>query len=352
MNAVMMNSEAVKPRLQGKNKFREFGMLVRREIWENKGAIVWTPIILAALQVIATLGFLAVILYKSSTGSLGRMIINGQEVPIGNANLHTALSQMSTEDVISGGRVADIFMYMATTWPLLIAGIVAFFYCLGALYDERKDRSILFWKSMPVSDLQTVASKAFVGLVVIPVFAVVISVVLILIYTSIFGLVATWQGGNAAATFANANPLKVVGSVISGLPLHFIWALPAAGWLLLCSAFAKRMPILWAVGIPLAIGVLIAWVEGGASLGRDISLSAAYFRDVVYHILPSIVPGSFFPEMGNVDIDFGRNLMPYSSPVIASMYSVLLKPATWIGAIAGIAMLWGAVQLRRRNGAI
>lgn len=352
MNAVMMSSEAVKPRLQGKNKFREFGMLVRREIWENKGAIVWTPIILAALQVIATLGFLAVILYKSSTGGLARVIVNGVDVSPKNVDLQAIFAQMSPADLIEGGRAADIFFYAATTWPLFIAGIVAFFYCLGALYDERKDRSILFWKSMPVSDLQTVASKAFVALVVIPLIAVAISVALILIYTAVMGLVVAWQGGNASVIFANTHPFKVMGSIVAGVPLHFIWALPAVGWLLLCSAFAKRMPILWAVGIPLAIGVLIAWVEGGASLGRDISLSAAYFRDVVYHILPSIIPGSYFPEMGNVDVDISRNLMPYSAAVIQAMYGILLKPATWIGAVAGVAMLWGATQLRRRNGAI
>ena len=47
--------------------------------------------------------------------------------------------------------------------------IVGIFYCLDALHGERRDRSILFWKSLPVSDLTTVLSKVFVPLVILPV---------------------------------------------------------------------------------------------------------------------------------------------------------------------------------------
>ena len=55
-------------------------------------------------------------------------------------------------------------------------GFVVFFYCLGSLYDERKDRSVLFWKSLPVSDRDTVLSKALSALVVAPTLAIAVGI--------------------------------------------------------------------------------------------------------------------------------------------------------------------------------
>ena len=51
---------------------------------------------------------------------------------------------------------------------MLTAFLVGVFYCLDALHGERRDRSILFWKSLPVSDLTTVLAKASVPCRVLP----------------------------------------------------------------------------------------------------------------------------------------------------------------------------------------
>ena len=50
----------------------------------------------------------------------------------------------------------------------IVLGVVVFFFCLGALFDDRKDRSVLFWKSLPISDQATVLSKVAMALVVAP----------------------------------------------------------------------------------------------------------------------------------------------------------------------------------------
>ena len=354
MNAMISNSEVVTPRLAGRSKFHEFGVLLKRELWEHKGGILWTPLILAGLQVIVTAIALIAGWYRMSTQGFGRVVLNGgTEISINGNNLQQFLAELKPSDLTAGGNAIDMFYYASSTWPLIVAGFVTFFYCLGTLYDERKDRSILFWKSMPVSDLQTVLSKAVTALVVIPLVAMLVSAGLVLLYAFVGWAFLSFQGGaTGAAIFANSNPLKVIGSLLSALPIHVVWALPAVGWLMLCSAFVKRVPFLWALGVPLVAGIMLLWFEAGMSWGQATSLSEAYYQHVVYRILPSVMPGSFVTQLPNIDIDFERNLMPYSGAVIQAIYSVLLRAETWIGAVAGAVMLWGAAQIRRRNGAI
>lgn len=354
MNAVMMNSEAVKPRLAGRSKLREFGMLLKREIWEHKGAIIWTPLVLAALQVVVTLIAVAAGWYRLSTKGFGYVRVNGvNELAVNGGNLRKVFSELNPADLLEGGNAIDIFYYASSTWPLIVAGFVAFFYCLGALYDERKDRSILFWKSMPVSDTQTVLSKAVVALGIIPLVAMLVSMALVLLYALLGWIFLSFGGGgNGAALFANSHPFKVVGSIIATLPVHMVWALPSAAWLLLCSAFAKRLPFLWAVGVPLALGLALLWLEAGMSWGQATQMTENYFNYAVARIIPGIMPGSFVTQLPNIDVDLERNLMPHSAAVLHAVYRVLLQAETWIGAIAGAGMLWLAIQLRRRNGAI
>src|SRR5206468_10746510 len=54
--------------------------------------------------------------------------------------------------------------------------IVGIFYCLDALYGERRDRSILFWKSLPVSDVMAVLSKLAIPIVILPLLSFAVTV--------------------------------------------------------------------------------------------------------------------------------------------------------------------------------
>src|SRR5438477_6996605 len=75
-------------------------------------------------------------------------------------------------------RAAIELPYNVVAMVLIVtAFIVGFFYCLDALYGERRDRSILFWKSLPVSDATTVPSKAVVPLAILPAIAFAITIV-------------------------------------------------------------------------------------------------------------------------------------------------------------------------------
>ncbi|WP_210235883.1 ABC-2 transporter permease, partial [Mesorhizobium sp. M1C.F.Ca.ET.212.01.1.1] len=77
-----------------------------------------------------------------------------------------------------------------------VLAFVVFFYCLGALYDDRRDRSILFWKSLPLSDTQTVLSKVISALIVAPLIAVIAGIITMLGFLLVISVVALMHGGS------------------------------------------------------------------------------------------------------------------------------------------------------------
>ena len=191
---------------------------VRRELWENRSIYI-APL---AVAVVVVLG--AVL--ATASGSNSR--------PEGFAR-HLD---------ISAGAL------MATTL------LVAIFYCLDALYGERRDRSVLFWKSMPVSDVTTVLSKMAVPLVVLPVVTFVITIAtqfLILLLSSAF---LVMKGHSAAALWSLPWLPMTSGMLYHLITVHSLYYAPIFGWLLLVSAWAKRLPFVWAFLPPAAIGII------------------------------------------------------------------------------------------------
>ena len=140
---------------------------------------------------------------------------------------------------------------------MAVAFIVGIFYSLDTLHGERRDRSILFWKSMPVSDLTTVLAKGSIPIVVLPLltFAVTVAAQLIMLLTSTLVLMVR---GASVATLWTHVPLFEMSLMLLYhlLFVHALWHAPMYGWLLLVSAWARRAPFLWALLPPLAIGVV------------------------------------------------------------------------------------------------
>ena len=134
---------------------------------------------------------------------------------------------------------------------MAISFLVAVFYCLDALYGERRDRSILFWKSLPVSDGTTVLSKMSIPVVVVPLvtFAITVAthIAMLLLSIAILGA-ALW----------NEVPLTHIwGMLFTHLMAgHGLWYAPIYAWFLLVSAWARRAPLLWAVLPPLAVAAV------------------------------------------------------------------------------------------------
>jgi ABC-2 type transport system permease protein len=309
--------------------------LLKREFWEHKGGFFWTPAVIGALMTL----FLAIsmtigVTVKNKHG----MQINGEQV--------TSLSKVVSPEqkvkivnAISEG-------YIGTSAPLwFVMAFVVFFFCLGCLFDERKDRSVLFWKSLPVSDGETVISKALMALVGAPLitfgFAMVVSVLALLIIcagAAISGL--NLFGAVLASPAVYTAPFLVLGL----LPVYLVWALPTVGWLMMVSSWARTKVFLWAVGVPVLSAVLLTWFNAMFDFNWDVQW---FWKNIVARGLLSVVPGAWFGfvdpqghmEVHDGHLDFGN--------IVAASYQTLASANAWIGAVLGVAMIYVAARIRR-----
>ncbi len=228
-------------------------------------------------------------------------------------------------------KVAEPYNFAA----LLIMGstfLVSLFYCLEALHAERRDRSILFWKSLPVSDLTTVLSKATVPLVILPLltFAVIAVTQWIMLLISI--AVLSVSGQSVAALWSHLSLFQMWVVLLYHLvTIHALWYAPFYGWLLLASAWARRAPLLWAFLPPLAIGVF-----------EKIAFRTSHFAAMLGHRFGGGPEGTEFTK-GGMAMDPLMHLTPLH---------FLISPGLWIGLAITAAFLAAAVQLRRHRGPI
>ncbi|MEM1412645.1 MAG: hypothetical protein AAGH19_09845, partial [Pseudomonadota bacterium] len=144
----------------------------------------------------------------------------------------------------------------------VVLGVVVFFYLLGSLYDDRKDRSILFWKSLPASDTLTVASKLLTAMVVIPLFFWAVYLATQILTGIIAAIMVMVAGENPWSLYLGiSSPIKAWFMVLASWLANSVWALPIYGWLLLVSAFAPRIPLIFAILPPIVLAVLQLWIK-------------------------------------------------------------------------------------------
>lgn len=312
--------------------------LVQREFWEHKGAIFWAPIIVASAIVLLIGG---TVMYAISMGKFGgSIIINGRDTNM--TMVFNSLSPQEQEGFIN----AMTSGYMASAAPLYIMlSVVIFFYCLSAMFEERRDRSILFWKSLPVSDQQTVLSKVATALLVAPVITIAVaaaaSILILLITCAAMGLNGVnLFGAVLTSPKVYLAPLQTLGL----LPVYALWALPTVGWLLMVSAWAKSKVFLWAVGTPVIAIIIVKWAEKIIGTGMNADW---FIQNVVARGLLGLLPGAWFgfdqvsPELltdGRV-VSFGG--------MFVQSWMTLTRPSVWIGAIVGGLMIFAAMRLRR-----
>lgn len=212
--------------------------------------------------------------------------------------------------------------------------IVSVFYCLDALHGERRDRSILFWKSLPVSDLMTVLAKASIPLLLLPllVFAITVAMQWMMLLVSTAVVLAGGQSVSLLWTnlsFARMSMLLLYHLVTA----HLLWPAPMYCWLLLVSAWARRATFLWAV-LPL---IALAAVE-------KIAFNSLHFAGV----LASRIIGGGAPTNAMMARDvFPTNPMTHITPD-----KFLGSPGLWIGLAVAAAFLAAAVRVRRYQGPI
>jgi ABC-2 type transport system permease protein len=273
---------------------------IRRELWENRSIYI-APLVAAAV------GMLAFLISM-----------------IGLRHKHA----LSTDP-----RIELVMPYSHSVWFLILtAFIVGVFYSLDALHGERRDRSILFWKSLPVSDLTTVISKASIPLVVLPLLVFAITVILqpcmLLVNTAV--LLAS---GSSAATLWSQLPLVQLDLVLLyGLTVLTLWHAPLYGWLLLVSGWARRATFLWAVLPLLAIGVF-----------ERIAFRTSYFGSLLQDRLMGFAARAF--DLQGRD---GVSVDPHFIPLtLLAPGKFLSSPGLWIGLAFAAIFLAAAVRLRR-----
>ena len=316
---------------------KTFYWLVKREFWEHRGGFLWTPVIVGGLSLLLTLMSLVTGEVLGRRNNLFRFD-GGDSIGL---NGHLDASMLDNV-----GGVLDCVLFGVIALMLGIMAIVVFFYCLGSLYNDRRDRSILFWKSLPISDGQTVLAKVTSATLVAPVIACSVGVITGLLMMVMVACVASIHGLNLWQLLLHVHPLQVIASVIALIPLYVIWALPTAGWLMLCSAWSRSMPFLWALLLPPA-SLLIVWWFG--LLGLFKVGTGWFWGNVVVRLLMSLVPGGWLrdvPALGNgLHANTPDALLDFLG--VAQNYATLVSPDLWIGAIAGVAMIAAATWLRR-----
>lgn len=320
----------------------KFSLLLKREFWEHKGGFFWAPIItgaiLLSMALLATIP--ASILIHKARDSAN---FNWSEFEANGRHGIDAAKHML-------GFTGDAAVLFGVGLACVVLIFVVFFYALGSLYDERKDRSVLFWKSLPLSDVQTVLSKVAWALVLAPLLAICIG---LLIGISLWLISAVWLVANgipgASAIFSQSHPFRVVMNVLISIPVYMFWALPTVGWLMLCSAWARSKPFLWAVLVPLLGAAFISWTDTLPNI--EVPHGKVWYA-LVFRGLLSIIPGSWYansnvsPEAA-IHINGPQDLA--NAIDLSSSWQAFATADLWIGAILGALMIYGAILLRRRR---
>jgi ABC-2 type transport system permease protein len=251
-----------------------------------------------------------------------------------------ASMQIDAEDVASPQKYMDLFalFHSAMTVPqLLLLSVLLPYYLLDCLYAERKDRSILFWKALPVSDAQTVLSKLLVALAVIP-----LGVFVLTLFTdaAASGILAVrFHGSPLVRAFLRWDTqawLFTQGLILGALVVVILWYAPLAAYLMLVSAWAKRSAFLWAVMPPL-VAMLIEKIAFGTTyvarfLGYRLRISDLLgLNHGAGHA--AIAAGEHAPAM----LD---RLKPFAA---------LANVDLWLGLAGAAALVWLTIRIRRHQ---
>lgn len=310
--------------------------LVRREFWESPVAFRIAPMAIGGVMILLML--LAMLMTAE---------YDSQQVMIKDA-IRLFAQQDPTHKVqaLNAGLFGVSVLFNIAMFFIII------FYLLGALFDDRKDRSILFWKSLPISDTQTVLSKLLTATLAVPLvflLAIMATHLVLMTIASVYTLVAgenIWQN-----VWGPSNLLSVWGTLALGYVVYALWMLPIYGWLLFVSAFAPRLPLLIAVAVPLVIG----FAQNYLTFFRNFRLPDNNIMTLIGERLTAgIIPLSLVIEDGMmgigstsaIDAVDGGRIDPGLS--IAALLERLLTPSLWIGVVIGVLFVIGAIWFRRR----
>lgn len=294
--------------------------LLKRETWEHRS--IWmVPAVMAAFSFVVFL-WLAVYMIPS------------------HSNLDIVASQLERLDYARLSAWHGVLLSALLLTLGVASMFIMYFYLLDALYSERRDRSILFWKSLPVTDTATVASKWLTALVTIPLVAVLIALLTHVLMTVVGGIIVMFWGANGwTVAWSTFNPFPALWNGVIVYLVMMLWYLPLYAWLLLASAWAKKAPFLWAT-LP---AVAIALVE-------RIFLNSSHFFDFITDRLSLSFAhrGAFIENVAELETLHGNLSINGLPRVDASVLADLFAASGfWYGLVFAAACTAGAIWLRR-----
>jgi ABC-2 type transport system permease protein len=314
MNAATETTETFVAPAPARQDVRPFYWSVRRELWENRSLLI-APLVPGAIALLA-------LIYVALMGS--------HDV--------RALAELPAQLQGQGATFAFGAIAYATS---IVMNIAVFFYLIDALQTERKDRSVLFWKSMPVSDTTTVLSKLFTALVVTGAIVLIVATVTMLGMLLLGSVVLLFSGVNPAAIWSHSQLVEtILGLAYWQLALAF-WYAPVAAWLLLVSAWAKRATILWALLTPIALMVF-----------ERVAIRTRYIEGVLSDRLKDPVIAAMAPRARDAQFtigDEGVNVrgVPHRVFDLLDPLGFFANPWLWVGLLVAAGLIAAAIWMRR-----
>lgn len=299
-----------------------FKALVKREYWEHRGAMFLTPAIMAMV-------FAGLMILGALTGD--HVTINDNNSFSFYEHLPKVVEQFEDLPEEERSRGIQIGLYGCLVLFGFVMLIVSLFYALSSLYDERKDRSILFWKSLPISDTATVLSKFLAVTLMIPIFYSVV-VAAFQVFLLLFAMVAAWFGGSfGMAIWGSSNLFGVLFNSFFAIVTASLWLAPLWSWLMFASSWAKKVAFLWGALPIFMIVVAEGWVFQTTYFIEMVGERIAQGFTILNSNMHYMVGGDMF------DIDVQR------------WYQVFGNTEFWIGLVVSAVFLAGAIYTRRHR---
>jgi ABC-2 type transport system permease protein len=316
--STVLDSQPISGTARKVNVVRTLILLIRRELWEHR-ALWIAPLVVSGLLIAGALVAAAMFRMES---------IDWDAPPAG----------LSHDEFAQYSLVKEMEMQQAVSAPMyLVMVIVITFYLLDCLYAERKDRTILFWKSLPVSDATTVASKFLVALLVVPIGVYLLMLGTDLVLSAIFVVRTSFAHlPPNAFVWDTVGWLKGQSLTLFHLVAALLWYTPVAGYLLLVSAWSRRNVFLWAILPPL-----------GAILVERMTLGTHFLADLIkYRTLG--VPGgnSLHSAIRSVVHNLHDTSMSMQSELIR-IGQALINIDLWLGVAVAVGLAFVAVRIRR-----
>lgn len=284
---------------------RPFYWSIHRELWEHPSIYV-APLSVAGVIVLGAL--------------------------ISAARLHRHIGDLASLDPAHLRQALEMPFDLAAVAIMATTFVVGMLYCLDALHGERRDRSILFWKSLPVSDITTVLAKATIPFIVLPLLTFSITVTAQFLMLLIGAAATVGTGLHVTDLWQDLSPYRMTLMLLYHLvTVHVLWYAPIYGWLLFVSAWARRAPFVWAIVPPVAIVIL-----------ERIVFNTRYFARMLGNRFSGVVTVS----------PMAHGAFPMDAGIHATPGRFLATPGLWIGLVVTALFLVAAIRLRRYHGSL